>query len=81
MTLYKDMPQLVKPASKTKVKLVPRDGELEITLNISITVDGQVSSIAPEIAALKAKEEEDKVDMLIPDFGSGLKVDFGKEEK
>ncbi len=76
------MPQLIKPV--TKVKIVPRDGELEITLNINITVDGQISASSEEatvsIQSVQEKESEDKVQRFIPNFLSGMKLDFGKEK-
>lgn len=72
------MPQLIKPA--TKIRVVPRDGELEITLNINITVDGKVSADA-EGADVSVKEDKtDEPQRIIPDFLSGLKLDFGKKD-
>lgn len=68
------MPQITRPA--TKIKVVPRDGEIEITLNINITVDGKVAAYS-EQAETKV-EDEDYVPHIIPDFGSGMKLDFGK---
>jgi hypothetical protein len=69
------MPQLMKP---TKVKIMPKDGELEITLNINITIDGQVTASAENAKSVSV--EEDKVAQFIPDFKSGLKLNFGKNE-
>lgn len=73
------MPQLIKPA--TKIKVVPKDGELEITVNINITVDGQVTA-SSEKAEIKtvAEEVQDKTPHIIPDFFSGTKINFGKKE-
>lgn len=68
------MPQLIKPS--TKVKIVPKDGEIEITLNINISVDGKVSASADKADVMV--EEEDKTPHIIPDFFSGQKLDFGK---
>ncbi len=74
------MPQLIKPT--TVVKVVPKEGELEITLNINITIDGKVvasADQAQEVTVLKTKEEEDKVQHIMPNFTSGLKLGtFGK---
>lgn len=65
------MPQLIRPAT---IKVVPKDGEIEITLNINITVDGQVTANAEggSISSLSVKEEndDDKVQYAIPDFTS-----------
>jgi hypothetical protein len=73
------MVQLIKPS--TKVKVVPKDGELEITLNINITVDGKVVASA-ENADVKTLSEdvEEKAPHIIPDFFSGTKLSFGKKE-
>lgn len=73
------MPQLIRP--QTKIKVVPKDGEIEITLNINITVDGKVIATADnaEVAEIKANSE-DKPAYAIPDFLSGLKLNFGKKE-
>lgn len=70
------MSQLIKPT--TKVKIVPRDGELEITLNINITVDGKVTASAENAEMSILKEKEEKTERIIPDFFSGMKLDFGK---
>jgi len=70
------MPQLIKPS--TKIKVIPKDGELEITLNVNITVDGKVSAFADN--ANVSVEEEDKAPHIIPDFFSGQKLDFGKKQ-
>lgn len=75
------MPQLINPT--TKIKVVPRDGELEITLNINITVDGKVLASANNADVLDVsvqKSEEDKSPHIIPDFFSGTKLNFGKKE-
>lgn len=77
------MPSIVKPHSQTKIKVVPKEGELEITLNINITVDGQVSATAEggEVKSLKQQKiDDDEAAPMIPDFSSGIKLKFGKEE-
>lgn len=76
------MPRLFRPS--TTVKVVPREGELEITLNINITVDGQVVASSEEAdvsvqSVQENKEEKEKVH-FIPDFISGKKLNFGKKE-
>ena len=65
------MPLIRSP--KTKVKVVPREGELEITLNINISVDGQLTA-SSENAEVSIQSEEEKVDPIIPDFDSGGKL-------
>jgi hypothetical protein len=72
------MPQLIKPS--TKVKIVPKDGELEITLNINISVDGKVAASADKADVFTEQEQEDKAPHIIPDFFSGSKLNFGKKE-
>lgn len=60
-----------------KIKVVPRDGEIEITLNINISVDGQVTALANN--ADVDVEDNDKPPHIIPDFMSGAKLNsFGK---
>jgi len=59
---------------------VPREGELEITININLSVDGILTAQAVGGSDSKVKiEEEDKVKPMIPDFGSGVKLNFGKK--
>jgi len=72
------MPQLIKPS--TKIKVVPKDGELEITLNINITVDGKVVASADKADVQTLSEDEDKAPHIIPDFFSSTKLNFGKKE-
>lgn len=72
------MPQLIKPS--TKIKVVPKDGELEIILNINITVDGKVVASADKADVQTLSEDEDKAPHIIPDFFSGTKLNFGKKE-
>jgi hypothetical protein len=69
------MPRLIKPA--TKIKVVPKDGELEITLNININVDGKLTASSDE-ADVSVGEEEEKTPHIIPDFFSAKKLEFGK---
>ena len=74
------MAKLTKPSS---VKVVPKDGEIEITININISVDSLMSGegltiqSSPTVKSVP-KYDDDKVDLMIPDFASGFKVDFGK---
>jgi len=58
---------------QTIIKVVPRDGELEITLNININLDGTLmaSSDEAKVSILKKEETPDKADFMIPDFSSG----------
>jgi len=74
------MVQHVRPSTQTKVMIVPRDGQLEITLNINITVDGKVVASSDDAEVRMAQDESEKTNHLIPDFVSGLKLKFGKEE-
>lgn len=68
---------MVRHISQTKIKIVPRDGEIEITLNINISLDGQVIAMADNVGV---PVEEDEVPTFIPDFESGKKLNFGKKE-
>ena len=74
------MVHLLRPGTQTKVKVVPRDGELEITLNINISVDGKIAATADNADVSVLQEEQDHVDPLIPDLTTGVKLHFGKEE-
>jgi hypothetical protein len=72
------MPKLISPRSTTVV-VVPKEGEIEITLNINISIDGQVTAMADGAKEVKVQqEEEDKTPHIMPDFGSGFKLNFGK---
>ena len=77
------MPHYNQPT--TKIKVVPRDGELEITLNINITVNGELSGnigqpISNVVAQVAAVKEEKANSPLLPDFTSGVSLNFGKKE-
>jgi hypothetical protein len=71
-----------RPSTQTKVTVVPKDGAIEITLNINITVDGKITATSDdaEVVSVQKKEESEKTTHVIPDFLSGLKLKFGKEE-
>ncbi len=71
------MPQLIKPV---KLKVDPKNGEIEITLNININLDGKMSANSDDAKVSIDEEEEQKVSHFIPDFGSGMKLNFGKKE-
>jgi len=73
------MVQHIRPSTQTKLRIVPRDGELEITLNINISVDGKLVASA-ENADVIVEEDNEKVEHIVPDFASGLTLSFGKEE-
>ncbi len=67
------MPQRIRPA--TKIKVVPKEGELEITLNVNITIDGQVVATAANADVVSVQQhqednEDDEVEQLVPDFSS-----------
>lgn len=77
------MAQLVKPG---EVKVVSRDGELIISLQIdlninlnqtgSIVVEGGVQAKSQNFAKNETKEEDGS--WLIPDFKPAEKIKFGK---
>ena len=76
------MVQLIKPRSK--IRIVPKDGELEITLNINITIDGAITGTQTANAKthvyMDEEKEEEESDLLIPDFTSGVSLNFGKDK-
>ena len=75
------MPQIVKQP-KTTIKIVPKEGEIEITLNINISIDGQVTADAVNAQSVSVKQEkEEEAELMIPDFLSGAKLEFGKKEQ
>jgi hypothetical protein len=75
------MPQIVKQP-RTQIRVVPRDGEIEITLNINITVDGEVTASSVNAQSVSViKEEEEEAKPMIPDFFSGAKLKFGKTKE
>ena len=61
----------------TIVKVIPRDGELEIKLDITINLatDG-LSALAVEP---KRKQQDDDVKFIVPDFPSGNTLNFGNK--
>lgn len=74
---------MVQRYSPASVKIVPRDGELEIKLDITINVntEGVISVEGVEASKKKKLEEDDNVPHIIPDFVSGATLNFGKEVK
>ena len=67
----------------TIVKVVPKDGEIEVKLDITINInaDGLVSMTSAEQKPKKEIDDDDKVDFIVPDFTSGTTLSFGKEKK
>ncbi len=73
------MPQIVKQP-KTQIRVVPKEGEIEITLNINISIDGQMVTTGMTAQSVPVQQEQEKdADPLIPDFFSGAKLKFGKK--
>jgi len=79
------MGQYIRP--KSKIKIIPREGELEIILSINITIDGELTGGGGTSANIKTqmfmdtketKEEENTP--LVPDFTSGVSLNFGKKD-
>jgi hypothetical protein len=62
------MPRVTSP-STTIVKVVPRDGTLEVTLNININVDGKVAASSRD-----ADAEVEYCEPIIPQFKSASKL-------
>lgn len=60
------------------VKVVPRDGALEITLNINLSVEGLVGQVAEgEVKAQSQPRQfkEPDVEPFVPEFKPGIKID------
>lgn len=76
------MAQRVRPI-RTEVKVVPRDGEIHITLDINVTVDGDVAvaalAAAEQAPPVKETPPKEKSAKIIPGFTSGMKLNFGKK--
>tara|TARA_Y100000034_G_scaffold38278_2_gene47031 strand:- start:13178 stop:13432 length:255 start_codon:yes stop_codon:yes gene_type:complete len=81
------MPQKIKPRNVTYVQ--GRDGEVklqidhQIDLNLTINLDS-AGGIKVNVTGKYAEEEnydEDKVEWMVPDFGSGGLEDFGQQIK
>jgi len=70
----------------TKIKVVPKEGEIEISLDITINVnaDGLVVASA-ETTQKETKKtsflDDEEVKPIIPNFISGGTLNFGKEVK
>lgn len=62
------------------IKVTPRDGELEIKLSITINLnsDGVQNLTVSEMPKSKTNEKSDNADFMIPDFSSGVTLEFGK---
>ncbi len=63
-------------SSPTVVKIVPRDGELEIKLDITINLTTEGLTVTA--TQKKDNIEKEEVGLMVPDFISGTKVNFGK---
>lgn len=74
------MPQIIRQP-KTSIRIVPKDGEIEITLNINISIDGQLTASSVNAQSVTVVNEDEKdAEPMIPDFISGAKLKFGKEK-
>lgn len=74
------MPQIIRQP-KTSIRIVPKDGEIEITLNINISIDGQLTASSVNAQSVSVVNEDEKdAEPMIPDFISGAKLKFGKEK-
>jgi len=80
------MPQKIKPRNVTYVQ--GQDGEIklqidhQIDLNLTINLDS-AGGVKVNVQGKYTEEDydEDKVDWMVPDFGSGGLEDFGKNIK
>ena len=73
------MVEIRQPRTKSRIKIIPREGELDINLEIDINInlDGQVSGFSFKESS---KDDDDDVAFIIPDFDSGGKIKFGKSK-
>ena len=78
------MAQLLKPSD---VKIITKDGELEITLKLEININVNQSDIVVKNLSSDSRSSENKlqsnkdsnVSFEIPDFGPSPKLKFGKQ--
>lgn len=63
-------------SSPTVVTVQPKEGELQIKLDITINLNHDGTLATAEIKSVEKKQE--KVDLMIPDFSAGTKLNFGK---
>jgi hypothetical protein len=77
------MPQRITPV---KVMSVSQDGECHLTitleLNINLTANGEIGASlqaqGDKPALKQTTKDDDEVELTVPDFISGMKLDFGK---
>ncbi len=75
------MAQVLKPS---ELKIVTKDGELEITLKLDINININQSDVSVKTEASNAKTKDvkpsidEKTNWEIPDFGPSPKLKFGK---
>ncbi len=73
---------MVQRISPIKVMTVSQDGECHLTitleLNINLNANGEIGASLQALAEKPVLKEDDPI-FTIPDFVSGLKVDFGKK--
>lgn len=75
------MPQLIRPGD---VKIITKDGECVVNINLELTIklDGsglQVSTVAEQAVQPGQSEKKDNVEWQIPNFSVGKKLNFGKD--
>ena len=73
------MAQLIKPQN---VKVVTKEGELLISLqldiNINLNQSGSFVSTAQDVSKIKVANKDDEVEWAIPEFKPSEKIKFGK---
>lgn len=75
------MPQLIRPGD---VQVVTKEGEclVNIQMELTIKLDGsnlQIAGVAAQAKAPGQRQEEDKIDWQVQDFGGSQKLKFGKD--
>ena len=70
------MAHLIKPQD---TKVVTKEGECQVSISLELTIklDGDNLSISSPKEKVEEKEE---MNWAIPDFSSGKKLNFGKQE-
>lgn len=63
------------------IKIVPRDGEIEITLNVNISLDGAVQVESQGATVTTQSKKLADSDPIVPEFTSGAKIDNFRNKK
>ncbi|MCK9459694.1 MAG: hypothetical protein M0R80_08650 [Proteobacteria bacterium] len=69
---------MVQKLVKQEAKVITKDGECKIQINIQLDINVNEHGVT-----VKASDDkiDESIDWAIPDFTTGQKLKFGKEEK